>query len=70
MLLFRSEEHVEAWCAKVGLPRGEIITPAQGWGLAAWYADRLDAGYQRKSAGEAEAFFRSLGLVSEFWTLG
>jgi len=69
MLLFRSEEHVHQWCAKFNQQRGAVITPQQGWGLAAWYTDRLDAGYQRKSAAEAEAFFRSLGLAGEFWAL-
>ncbi len=56
MLLFRSEEHVERWCAVNGLPRGATLTPEQGWQLArAWYGNRMDPDYRRKTVEEAEA---------------
>ena len=42
----------------------------QIWGLAqAWYADRLEAGWRRRTPEEAEAVFASLGLTGEFWRL-
>jgi hypothetical protein len=70
MLLFRSEEHIDAWCRGRDLPRGGTMTPAQGWRLAQiWYGDKLSPHWRRKSLDEAEAIFAELGLVGEFWKL-
>lgn len=70
MLLFRSEEHVERWCAVKGLPRGATLTPEQSWQLArTWYSNRMDPDYRRKTAEEAEAIFAELGLSGPFWRL-
>lgn len=66
MLLFRGEEHVE----RAGMARGMSLTPAQMWFVAdAWYQDRADPGWRRKTASEAEAVFASAGLTGEFWRL-
>lgn len=69
MLLFRSEEHVRAWCAVRNQPWGSTLTLEQGWGLAkAWYsADRRDPDWRRKTADEAQEIFAGLGLTSPFW---
>jgi len=69
MLLFRSEEHVRAWCAVWNQPWGGVLTPEQGWGLAkAWYGtDRRDPNWRRKTADEAQEIFAELGLTSPFW---
>ena len=70
MLLFRSEEHVDRWCSERDLQRGGMMTPNQCWDLAdAWYRDRLDASYQRRSVDVAQALFDSIGLLGEFWRL-
>ena len=46
------------------------MTPEQAWRLArAWYADKLDAQWRRKTAEEAEAVFAELGLTGSFWNL-
>jgi hypothetical protein len=69
MLLFRSEGHVSRWCAANQI-RGESFTLGQGWKLArAWYADRLESTWRRKTVEEAEAVFTSIGLTSSFWRL-
>lgn len=66
MLLFRAEEHVE----RAGQPAGAFMTPVQMWRLAdAWYRDRADPGWRRRTAEEAEAVFGSIGLTGEFWRL-
>jgi len=70
MLLFRSEEHIDRWCARWNQPRGETLTLEQGLGLGVWYTDRLHSDWRRKSPDEAEAFFAGLGLTSPFWSLG
>lgn len=70
MLLFRSEEHVEPWVRAGHGPRGAILTLDQLWGLAsAWYRDRMDRDWRRRTADEAQALFDSQGLTGEFWRL-
>ena len=70
MLLFRSEEHVERWRVAGGHPRGGLLTLDQLWSLArTWYRDRLDEGWRRRTAEEAEEVFGGLGLVGDFWRL-
>ena len=66
MLLFRCEEHVE----RAGHQRGALFTPQQAWRLAdAWYRDRADPSWRRKTAEEAEALFAGIGLTGDFWRL-
>ena len=70
MLLFRSEEHVEAWCRKRGEPVGGLLSVDQLWRLArAWYRDRMEPSWRRRTAEEAQQIFASIGLTGEFWRL-
>ena len=70
MLLFRSEQHVDRWCAQWNRPRGGTLTLSQGWRLAKeWYADRLSPLWRPKSVAEAEAAFARIGLMEKFWKL-
>jgi hypothetical protein len=70
MLLFRSEQHVDRWCAQWKRPRGGTLSLAQGWKLAQlWYHDRLGPRWRPKTAREAESVFQQVGLVGEFWKL-
>jgi hypothetical protein len=70
MLLFRSEEHVQAWYRNREFSMGETLTLDQQWELArVWYADRLSPEWRRRTPQEAEAVFTSLGLTREFWRL-
>ena len=71
MLLFRSEEHVDRWCAAWGATRGATLSPERAWRLArSWFArDRRSPEWRRHSPEEAEALFASLGLVGAFWRL-
>ncbi len=70
MLAFRSEAHVDRWCEQTGIPRGASFPLERAWRLAdAWYADRLSAGWLRRTPDEAEALFAELGLTGPFWRL-
>ena len=70
MLLFRSEEHLDRWCAFRKLPRGGTMSPEQCWRLAlAWYADKLSPDWRRKTLEEAEAALVGIGLTGPFWSL-
>ena len=71
MLLFRDEEHVEAWLKQWRLPRGEVLSVERCWQLArAWYdEDRREPGWRRRTVEESEALFAQLGFRSPFWRL-
>jgi hypothetical protein len=71
MLFFRSEEHIERWCATWRLGKGAVIPLAHGWDLAqAWYSeDRRQPSWRRRTLEETEAVFARLGFTSEFWNL-
>lgn len=70
MLLFRSEEHIDAWYGPRGLERGASLSLEQQWELARiWYADRMAADWRRRTPEEAQAVFESVGLTGEFWRL-
>jgi len=52
------------------MARGGTMTPEQAWRLArAWYADKLDVGWRRKTVEEAEVVFAEIGLDGPFWSL-
>jgi len=71
MLLFRSEEHIDRWCAAWRLPRGAVLTLGAGWRLAqAWLGpDRRNPAWRRRTVEEAETLFTKLELTSSFWSL-
>ena len=71
MLLFRSEEHIDRWCASWKLERGAVLSLDTGWRLAqAWYGpDRREPAWRRKTLDETAALFAELGLTGPFWNL-
>lgn len=70
MLLFRSEEHVRRWARERDIAPGAVFIPQQGWALGeAWFADRLDPAWRRRTPQETQAVFESVGLTGPFWDL-
>lgn len=70
MLIFRSEDHIDEWCTFRELPRGGTMSPEQCWQLAqAWYSDKLNPDWRRKTVEESEAMLVSIGLTEPFWSL-
>jgi hypothetical protein len=68
MLLFRSEEHVDHWCAARRLPKRPLVTLDQLWQLAvAWYSSRLTPEARRPMGAEIREIFDGLGLTDPFW---
>jgi len=50
------------------MPRGEILTFEQANKLAvAWYHDRAQLDWRRKTPAEARIIFNDIGLTSDFW---
>lgn len=71
MLLFRSEQHVDRWCAQWNRVRGGALSMIQGWKLArAWYGDRLRSDWGPKTVAETQAAFAAIGLTGDFWKIG
>lgn len=70
MLIFRSEEHIDRWCAARDLARGAVLTPDTAWDLArAWYREKVHPHWRRHTPEETEGLFQSLGLTDPFWRL-
>jgi len=70
MLLFRSEEEVQAWCERHGRPRGAVLGSAALWDLARrWYGDRLDPDWRPRTPAASQAVLASIGLTGDFWRL-
>lgn len=68
MLLFRSEDTVQQWCAARDLPVRPIINLDQLWHLAVtWYANRLTIDSRRPGPDEMVEIFASIGLEGPFW---
>ena len=58
------------WCDLWNQPRGAIISLQQQWLLAqAWYADRLEMEWRRKTEEEIDVLWQELGLTSSFWDI-
>ena len=61
---------LETWCQEQGRERGGVISLETCWRLAhAWYHDRLDRSWRRRTLEEAQALFDELGMTGEFWAL-
>ena len=68
MLLFRSEENVNAWCRERGVPRQPLVSLEQLWRLAlTWYENRLTVESRRPAPSEMVSIFTSFGLTGPFW---
>jgi hypothetical protein len=70
MLLFRSEEEVDAWCRAHERPRGAVVPIGDIERLAReWYGDRLDRAWRPRSRDESQAILAGAGLGAPFWEL-
>jgi len=70
MLLFRSEENIDAWCQDWQLPHGAELSLDLTWDLSlCWYDGRMLPEYAGRSHREIKAILDGLGLVGDFWAL-
>lgn len=68
MLLFRSEETVDAWCAARKIPKRPPVSLDQLWELAIeWYSNRLTKDSRRPKPDEMVGIFARIGLTGAFW---
>lgn len=69
--IFCSEGCVDDWIETTGHQKGAVFSLATLWNLSAhWYDGRLERAYQRREPAQAAEYFRSVGLVGEFWGNG
>ena len=69
MLLFRSEDHLDAWLA--GRPSGATIRITKLAELAeAWWGDRVDPDWRPHTREQNQAILTRLSLTDPFWNLG
>jgi len=67
---FRSEEEVDGWCRRHGLPRGEVVPVGTVQALAeCWYGGYLRPDWHRWTIPEARAILEEVGLSGPFWDL-
>jgi hypothetical protein len=70
LLLFRSEEHIDRWCAERQMAKGAVVPVEQVWRLAGpWYADRLDENWSPRTGETMKRLLGAAGLTGEFWQL-
>ncbi|MCG8459664.1 MAG: alkylmercury lyase family protein [Holophagales bacterium] len=70
MQAFRSEGELERWCRLEGRSPGAVFAPSTLWRLArAWYDDRLDLAWSRRTVRERQTILTRLGLVGEAWRI-
>ena len=71
MLLFRSGEDIDRWCAATGVPRGAVVSIGRLEELARrWYGDRLEPRWRPRTREASQAILTEVGLVGDFWRLG
>ena len=70
MLLFRTEEEVNHWCATRGVARGDVQPVARIWAFAKdWYGRHLDPEWRKWTVAEATAMFARHRLDGPVWSL-
>jgi hypothetical protein len=61
---------VHRWCEERQLTPGAIFDLTRLWRLAgAWYDDRLDPNWRRRTIGERQAILDDVDLRGGFWRL-
>jgi hypothetical protein len=70
ILFFSDADKIPAWCERHGRPLRAVVEVTTVAALAElWFGDYASPGWWRKTAAEAGAMFRRLGLDPVFWAL-
>jgi len=67
-LVFEDRVAIDAWCARHGIARGEVLALEKVAELArVWYGEHLAPEWRKPTASEARRRFESVGLTSPHW---
>jgi hypothetical protein len=70
MLLFDSEAHIDDWCRRHRIAKGDVQPLLRVWQFAnVWYSRHLDPAWEKWSADEAKAIFRQFGFIGAVWDI-
>jgi hypothetical protein len=70
MLLFESENEVDAWCKRHAISKGDLQPVSTIWEFAkVWYGRHLDPDWKKWSTDEAAQIFQRFGLIGPTWEL-
>jgi hypothetical protein len=68
---FRTEDEIDAWCARHAMPRGATLSIPALWAFARdWYGAYLRDPWRKRSMAEARDLFQRHALTSSFWAVG
>jgi len=70
IMFFTSEEKLDEWCRRHGIPKGSLLKIEKAIALAnLWFEDYASALWRRKTAQEVTEIFTKMELDPAFWTL-
>lgn len=70
LLPFKTEQQIDDWSDRHGLPRGQAVPIVQAAALArAWYGKHAESDYKKWTPAQAQDIFSGIGLTGPFWAL-
>lgn len=70
MLMFESELHIDDWCHRHGMSKGDVQPIGKIWEFAkVWYGRHLDRDWVKWSVAEARQIFERFELVDPIWQM-
>lgn len=70
MLVFDSEQQIDQWCKRHGMPKGDVQPLDHIWEFAkVWYQNHLDEHWVKWTINESSEIFSRFGLSHEVWQL-
>jgi hypothetical protein len=70
MLLFRDPSHVDEWCRRHRIPKGDVQPMATVWEFArVWYGNHLSPTWTKWTTEQAHQIFTRFGFTGDIWQL-
>ncbi len=70
MLVFANNPQVDDWCARHGIPKGDVQPITTIWEFSKkWYGNHLNPSWVKWTADQARRMFAEFGLTHEVWEL-
>ena len=70
MLLFDDEQHIDTWCRKHRIAKGDVQPVTKIWEFSkVWYGNHLNPEWKKWTADEAQRMFDRFELTSPIWKI-